>query len=84
MKQPVQFLRWPDVQARVRVSRSTWYHWVSLGTAPKPVKISPRVAAWRDDEINAWIEARCQQRGGSASCSFTAAQGGKPLKTGVG
>lgn len=39
----------------VPVSRSTWYKWVRIGKAPKPVKLGLRISAWRDEDINDFI-----------------------------
>ncbi len=40
----------------IPVSRSTWYSWVASGKAPKPVKLGPRITAWRAEDIRALIE----------------------------
>lgn len=40
----------------VPVSRATWYAWIKLGTAPAPVKIGARAAAWRAEDVRAFIE----------------------------
>ncbi|RDS80845.1 AlpA family phage regulatory protein [Dyella monticola] len=39
------------------IGRSTWWEWVSAGTAPKPVKLSPRVTVWRTAEVLAFAES---------------------------
>ncbi|WP_345798413.1 AlpA family phage regulatory protein [Castellaniella sp. MT123] len=36
------------------VASSTLWLWVRQGKIPAPVKISPRVAAWRNEELHAW------------------------------
>lgn len=50
------FLRVVDVLQFIPVSRSTWWFWVASGKAPKPIKLGPRVTAWKAEEIRAFIE----------------------------
>ena len=38
------------------VSRSTWWAGVKSGRFPKPVKLGPRITAWRVEDIVALIE----------------------------
>jgi len=40
----------------IPVGRSTWWAGVKDGRFPKPVKLSPRVTAWRAEDIRALIE----------------------------
>ncbi len=42
--------------AVIPVSRSTWWAGVKSGRFPKPVKIGPRISAWRVEDIRALIE----------------------------
>jgi prophage regulatory protein len=46
-----RLLRLPEVLALVPVGKSTWWQGVSDGRFPKPVKIGPRVSAWRAKDI---------------------------------
>ena len=39
----------------IPVCRSTWWAGVKIGRYPKPVKLSPRVTAWRAEDIVALI-----------------------------
>ncbi len=48
----------------VPVSGSTWWRWVKSGKAPKPVKLSDRITAWRVEDIRAFLNA-----GGTAAAS---------------
>lgn len=50
------FIRLPEVLFFIPVSRSTWWAWVKSGKAPKPVKLSERVTAWKAADIRAMIE----------------------------
>jgi prophage regulatory protein len=50
------FIRLPTVLALIPVSKSTWWVGVKSGRFPKPVKIGPRITAWRVEEIRGLIE----------------------------
>jgi predicted DNA-binding transcriptional regulator AlpA len=39
----------------IPVSKSTWWSGVKSGRFPKPVKLGPRITAWRVEEIRALI-----------------------------
>lgn len=45
----------PPIPAVIPVSRSTWWEGVRSGRFPKPVKLGPRVTAWRVEDIRALI-----------------------------
>jgi len=36
-------------------SAATLWRMVKAGTFPKPIKLSPRVTAWRVEDITAWL-----------------------------
>ena len=38
------------------VSKSTWWEGVRSGRYPKPVKLGPRITAWRVEDIRALME----------------------------
>ena len=40
----------------IPVSKSTWWDGVRVGRYPKPVKLGPRITAWRVEDIRALIE----------------------------
>lgn len=46
------FVRLPVVLAHIPVSRSLWWEGVRTGRFPKPVKLAPRVTAWRAEDIH--------------------------------
>jgi prophage regulatory protein len=53
------FIRLPQILAPlgpIPVSRSTWWAGVASGRYPQPVKLGPRITAWRVDDIKALIE----------------------------
>lgn len=39
----------------IPVSKTTWWEGVSAGRYPQPVKLAPRVTAWRVEDIRALI-----------------------------
>jgi prophage regulatory protein len=40
----------------IPVSRSAWYEGIKVGRFPAPVKLGPRITAWRVKDIRALIE----------------------------
>jgi len=52
----IGLLRVKDVLQFVPVSRSGWWQGVKDGRYPRPVKLSPRVTAWRAQDIRDLIE----------------------------
>jgi prophage regulatory protein len=53
-----KLLRRPEVEARTGLSRSTIYAWQARGEFPQPVKLGTRLVAWRESDIDAWLESR--------------------------
>ncbi len=45
----------PPIPAIIPVCASAWWAGVKAGRYPKPIKLSPRVTAWREDEVLALI-----------------------------
>lgn len=56
-----KLLRRPEVETRTGLSRSTLYDWMKRGEFPQPVKLGTRLVAWRESDIDEWLESR-QQR----------------------
>lgn len=50
------FLRLNDVLKFIPVKKTRWYKGVKSGEFPRPISISPRVAAYRAEDIRALIE----------------------------
>jgi hypothetical protein len=50
----------------IPISKSTWWAGVRSGRFPKPVKLGPRITAWRIEDIRVLIECT---RKGSGKCS---------------
>lgn len=46
----------PPVPPLIPVSKSTWWAGVKSGRYPKPVKLGPRITAWRVEDIRELIE----------------------------
>lgn len=51
-----RLLRLPQVLFIIPVSRSEWYRRIKIGEAPKPVALGPRARAWRETEIQAYVD----------------------------
>jgi prophage regulatory protein len=45
----------PPIPAIIPVSKSTWWNGVKDGRFPRPVKLGPRVTAWRAEDIRSLI-----------------------------
>ena len=54
-------MKLPAVLAHTHMSRSTLYLRMEEGTFPKPIKLGPRINAWRVADIQSWIEARAAE-----------------------
>lgn len=54
------FVRLPEILKLVPVCRATWWNWVKSGRAPKGVKLSSRVTAWRVEDIRDFIKGGAQ------------------------
>lgn len=39
-------------------SAATLWRRVAAGTFPSPVRLSPRVTAWRAEDVRAWLDAQ--------------------------
>ncbi|MDP1527502.1 MAG: AlpA family phage regulatory protein [Rhodocyclaceae bacterium] len=47
----------PPIPPIIPVKKSCWWDGVKTGRFPKPVKLGPRVTAWRVEDIKALIAA---------------------------
>lgn len=56
-------LKLPDVIERTRLSRGTIYAMIGKGAFPKPLKLSERINAWPEAEVDAWLAGRLADRG---------------------
>ena len=53
-----KLLRLPKVEDITGLKRSTIYQMAQAGLFPKPVKLTKRSSAWRESEIQEWIDSR--------------------------
>lgn len=49
------FIRLPEVLKVFPVSKSTWWAGVKEDLYPKPVKLGPKISAWRVEDIRELI-----------------------------
>lgn len=61
---PSRLLRWPDLMARVGMSRAHISRMIVAGKFPKPVRLSHRVAVWTEGAIDRWIAETVAAREG--------------------
>jgi prophage regulatory protein len=62
---PTGFVRLPGILAPngpIPVSRSTWWAGIKDGRYPKPVKLGPRITAWRVEDIRVLIAGAANDR----------------------
>ena len=52
--EPVKMLRLAEVETLIGLKRSAIYTAIAEGRFPKPLRVGPRVSAWRSDEIASW------------------------------
>ncbi len=57
----ITFLRLPQVQALVGLSRSQVYKLMAEGNFPASKKIGTRIAVWLSSDIQAWQQARIEE-----------------------
>jgi prophage regulatory protein len=50
-------LRFPEIQRRTGLSRSTIWRRIQQKTFPAPVALGGRAVGWRAAEVDAWIES---------------------------
>jgi prophage regulatory protein len=46
----------PPIPPIIPVSKSTWWQGIRSGRFPKPVKLGPRITAWRVEDIRALLD----------------------------
>jgi predicted DNA-binding transcriptional regulator AlpA len=46
----------PPIPAIIPVSKSTWWAGIKSGLYPAPVKLGPRITAWRAEDIRELID----------------------------
>ena len=53
-------LRLPTVKERVSLGRSSIYAAIKRGTFPAPIRLSERVVAWVETDIDGWLTSRIE------------------------
>lgn len=56
--QTEKLLQQKGVSDMTSCSRTTIYRGVRAGTFPAPVRITERRVAWRESDVQAWIQSR--------------------------
>jgi prophage regulatory protein len=51
-------LRLPDVKRRTGLSRGTVYRLMLQGRFPRPHKLSDRLSAWNEADIDSWLASK--------------------------
>ena len=57
-----QLARLPVVLKLTGLGRSTIYRWIADGSFPAPVRLGPRVVAWRMSDLDRWTQSRATAR----------------------
>ena len=53
-----RYLRRPDVEAKIGLSRSTLYAMMDRGEFPRPIRVGLRAVAWPESAVLAWLASR--------------------------
>lgn len=62
MKKTISILRRKEVEARVKLSRSTIYLLMQEGLFPMPISLGARAVGWLEHEIDDWLNSRIEMR----------------------
>lgn len=54
----IGYVRLPEILKVFPISKSTWWAGVKDGRFPKPVKLGPKITAWRVEDIRTLIAAQ--------------------------
>jgi prophage regulatory protein len=57
---PETLLRRRSVEARTGLTKAAIYRLMPTGDFPLPVDIGPKTVAWKESEVNAWIDSRAK------------------------
>ena len=52
-----KLLRRPEVEAITGLSCSSIYALMAKGEFPRPMRVGPRAVAWRDSDVQEWIDS---------------------------
>ena len=62
-----RLIRRPEVCGLTGLPKSTLYDYLASGAFPAPVRLSARSVAWRQSEVQAWIDSRISARPAKAA-----------------
>ena len=57
-----RYVRFREVSDRTGLSRTTIYRRIAEGTFPGPVAIGAHAVAWRESELDRWIDSPMEWR----------------------
>lgn len=63
----MKLIRLEQVSDKTGLGRSSVYKYMALGTFPKPVPLGDRAVGWVSDEVDAWVQARINERDAKAA-----------------
>jgi len=58
----MKIIRLKQVMETTGLARSTIYKYIAAGTFPKPVPLGGKSVGWVDEEVQAWVQARIEER----------------------
>jgi len=58
---PLQLLRVREVAALLNIHRMTVWSWSKTGRLPKPIKLAPKVSAWRRSDLATYIARKATE-----------------------
>lgn len=53
-----KLVRIKEINQRFGIPISTIWYWINQGNFPKPIKMGERFIAWRESELDAWLDAK--------------------------
>ena len=56
-----RLIRLPSVESLTGLKRAHIYNLAREGKFPRPLKIGARASAWRETQVQAWIEERIRE-----------------------
>jgi predicted DNA-binding transcriptional regulator AlpA len=57
----LKLLRLKDVLKIIPISKATWYLMQKECNAPQPIRLGPKIVAWRESDILHWVEAQAKK-----------------------
>ncbi|GGB82132.1 transcriptional regulator [Marinobacterium zhoushanense] len=58
----MRLIRLPEVLRLTALSRTTLYRKIKGGTFPRATRLGARSVAWVEEEVQAWIKSRMEER----------------------